>query len=366
MPIDQAQHEFFMQLALKIGEKGRISAPPNPWVGCVIVKDGEILGEGYHEAPGKPHAEVVAIEAAKGRARGATAYVTLEPCAHFGRTPPCVKTILESGLSRVVIPFLDPDPLVSGKGKGALEEKGIEVLVGICAEEAKKSLAPYLHHRKTGMPYVVLKCALSLDGKIAAADGASFWITGEEARQDVHWQRASSQAILIGAKTALLDKPRLTVRGIEGASIPLRVIVDAKGILPAEGPLFEKALGKTLIFTTSECPKKSRIAWEEKGCQVIDLPSSQEGVDLKDLCKILGEWGVIQLLVEGGGTLFQSFFEQKLFQRLSLYYGACLIGANGHSFYLKESAILSDAQRLTLDSLSRFGNDLRLDYLSGS
>lgn len=354
------QDEFFMQLALRLGEEGRMTAPPNPWVGCVIVKNGEIVGRGYHESPGKPHAEIVALKEAGMRAIGATAYVSLEPCSHYGRTPPCINEVLASGISRVVIPFTDPDPQVSGRGIEALKITGVQVTYGVCEEEARKSLAPYLHHRKHHIPYIVLKGALSLDGKIAAPDGSSQWITGEKARWDTHKQRAESQAILIGAQTALIDKPRLNVRGIESiSSSPLRVIVDGRGIVPAEGPLFDLDLGKTLIFTSNACNREVLLGWEKRGVEVISLG---EEVDLREACLILGKRGVLQLLVEGGSTLFQSFIEKKLFSRLSLYFGSCLLG-NGLPFYAKENLLnIAERLKLKLEDVRRFDDDVRLDY----
>src|ERR1700733_11932243 len=193
------QQLFFIRWAIQLGERGRHTAPPNPWVGCVIVKGGSILGEGYHEATGAKHAEVMAIEKAGVLARGATAYVSLEPCPHQGRTPPCVDALIKAGIQQVVIPLLDPDPHVSGKGVARLKKAGIEVVVGIGQEEAARSLEPYLFQRVTKRPFCVLKSAISLDGRTAAADGSSHWITSDEARQDVHRLRAESQAILVGA-----------------------------------------------------------------------------------------------------------------------------------------------------------------------
>src|SRR5207302_7203801 len=215
---------------LEVAERGRGSTAPNPIVGAVIEREGEIVGEGWHERRGEAHAEVNALRAAGERARGATLVVTLEPCAHHGRTPPCVDAIIEAGIARVVIGVEDPDPNVSGKGIAALREAGIDVEVGALAEEVAAQLAPYLKHRSTGRPWLVLKLAASVDGRTAAPDGSSEWITGDEARTDAHRLRAESDAVIIGAGTVRADDPSLTVRHVEGRD-PLRVVL---GTAPAE------------------------------------------------------------------------------------------------------------------------------------
>ncbi len=358
------QQQFFMRRALQLGERGRLTAPPNPWVGCVIAKEGKIVGEGYHEEPGKAHAEVSALKKAGSLAAGATAYVTLEPCAHWGRTPPCITALIEAKIKKVVIPFLDPDVRVSGKGVSLLKEHGVELLIGVCQEEAEKMLAPYLHHRKTGEPFCVLKAALSLDGKIAAVDGSSQWITQEEARRDAHFMRAQSQAILIGSGTALRDQPRLTVR-LDLATPykqPLRVVVDAQGRVAAQGPLFDQELSSTLMVTTARCCEKRRKEWESRGAEVIILSAIGEHVDLQALVRELGKRGVVQLLVEGGSEIATAFFQQKLVQRLVLYFGGSLLGVEGKPFLNLSVGSLHESPRLMLESLSRLGNDIRVDY----
>ena len=346
------QQLFFMRLALQLGEQGRITAPPNPWVGCVVVKEGEILGEGYHLAPGHPHAESVALKKAGLLARGATAYVTLEPCAHHGRTPPCVEALIKAGVKRVVIPFLDPDPQVAGSGVKALEKAGLDVEIGVAADEAARSLEPYLHHRRTKTPFCVLKSAMSLDGRTAAADGTSKWITSEEARDDVQRLRAHSQAILIGSGTALADHPRLTVRSIDGATPPLRVVLDSEGKVPPEGPLFDPTLAPTLVFTTKK-------TWEKEGVEVIEAPK----VTLEGVLEELGRRNVIQLLVEGGPHLHTAFIKEGRAHRLALYIGDCVLGEEGLPLLPGlEVSTIEAAPRYALDGVLRFGNSVRLDY----
>lgn len=346
-----------MRWAIQLGEKGRNGAPPNPWVGCVIEKNGEILAVGYHEAVGGKHAEAVALEKAGVLAKGATAYISLEPCAHQGRTPPCVNALIEVGIRKVVIPLLDPDPLVSGKGVDQLRKAGIEVVVGVGAEEATRSLRPYLHHRRLKRAFCVLKTAISLDGRMAAADGSSQWITGEEARADLHLLRAHSQAILIGSQTALTDSPRLTVREIEGVKQPLRVLLDSKGRVPPQGPLADSSLAPTLVFTTST---EHRTGWERCGMEVVVKPT----LDLKEILEELGRRQVIQVLVEGGGKIYSSFLKQDLVDHSVIYIGNCLLGDQGKP-WIPDFLVptLSQAPRWKLEGMLRFGNDIRLDYI---
>lgn len=358
MHASKEQQLFFMRWAIQLGEKGRCTAPPNPWVGCVLVKDGEIIAEGYHAAAGKPHAEIVALEKAGPLAKGATAYVSLEPCSHHGRTAPCVHALIAAGIKQVIIPLLDPDPRVSGTGVAALREAGIDVVVGMAQEEASRSLAPYLFQRRTKRPYCLLKSAMSLDGRTAAADGTSQWITGEEARRDVHFLRAESQAILVGSRTALTDNPRLTVRDFPyPIKQPLRVLLDRQGRVPAQGPLADMTLAPTLVFTSSS-PAKD--AWERCGAEVYFSPA----ITLKDILEELGKREIIQLLVEGGSALHAAFLKENLVNQFTLYMGNCLLGSHGHPLIPDfPIATLSEAPRWSLESVRRFGNDLRLDYL---
>ena len=334
------QQHFFMRKALNLGEKGRISAPPNPWVGCVLVKNGQIVGQGFHAKPGDLHAEAVALLEAKENARGATAYVTLEPCGHQGRTPPCSKALIEAGVKRVVIPFLDPDHS-SMSGAKQLQEAGIEVVIGVGEEEAKKSLAPYLFHRKTGTPYCVLKAATSIDGCLTAADGSSQWITSKMARDDARRLRSESQAILIGVDTALQDKPRLTAEGK-----PLRVVLDRRGRLEEEGPLFDASLGPTLIFTES-----SRV-W--KNAETV------RAFDLKEVLLELGRRGVLQLFVEGGPKVHTEFMREGFVQKLVLYVGNCFLGEGKRIGFDVPS--IKAVKRLRLESVLPLGDDVRLIY----
>lgn len=359
--------EKLMERALSLAINGRITAPPNPWVGCVIVNEHGIVGEGFHKAAGEPHAEINALRQAKGKTKGATVYVTLEPCSHFGRTPPCSKALIDAEVSHIIIGIQDPDPKVQGKGMEMLRAAGIHVTHGILADKISLALAPYLHHRRTGLSYCLAKGAVSIDGRIAAADGTSQWITSSEARLDSHYLRAESQAILVGAGTACVDRPRLTIRDIPivNSTPPLRVVLDAKGRLSPPNPLLDISLAPTVIMTTESCPDEVQQMWKKHGAEVAIVPKSSThvGVDLHAALKILGDRGILQVLVEGGGTLLGAFFEAKLIQRLVLYVGPRILGDAGTPlFHNKAITTLSEAPELQFLESKVCGNSVRMDY----
>lgn len=353
-----------MELALEQGELARFIAPPNPWVGCLIVKDQTIISRGHTLSPGNSHAEICALKEAGSYAKGAALYVSLEPCPHFGRTPPCTDAIIKAGIEKVFVALLDPDTRVQGKGIAKLKEAGISVDVGLCADKAKESLTAYLHHRTTTIPFTIMKAAISMDGRIAAADGTSQWISSEEARQDAHRIRAASQAIIIGAGTALRDNPRLNVRhpALNLPTQPLRVLLDARGKVQAEGPLFDLSLAPTLVFTTSQVQSQIRHQWEKAGAEVIEVPTSTKGVDLKVVWKLLGQRGILQALVEGGPTLQTALLETGLANQLSLYIGPKLLGASGIPFYSGDIPTLVQAPIWSLQRTIRLGDTVRIDY----
>ncbi len=352
-----------MAMALRLGEQGRTSAPPNPWVGCVLERDGEVVGSGFHRAAGEPHAEPVALAEAGERARGATAWVTLEPCNHHGRTPPCTEALIAAGVSRVVVALTDPDPQVAGRGIERLRAAGVAVQVGPGADAARRSLRPYLHHRLTGRPLCVLKAAVSLDGRTAAADGSSQWITGPEARADTHRLRAASQAVVIGAGTALADRPRLDVRLEAAVRQPTRVLLDATGRVPATGPLFDPDLAPTLVVTTPSAAPEAVKAWLEAGAEVAEVPSAAgAGVDLGATLDLLGERGVLQAMVEGGPTLHGALVRAGLADHLVLYVGGRLLGAGGLPLLAGPGpATLAEAGQWRIVEARLVGADVRLD-----
>ena len=323
-----------MRHAMALAAAVRSTTAPNPWVGSVIVTaeagpGGGRTFEGSTAPPGGPHAEVAALAAAGQAARGATLYVTLEPCAHQGRTPPCTDAIIEAGIARVVVGVEDPDPLVAGRGIAALRSAGIEVSVGVAADEVTEQLAAYLKHRTTGQPWVVLKMAASLDARTAAPDGTSRWITGEAARRDVHVLRSRSDAVLVGAGTVRADDPELTVRlddGVDHAQ-PLRVVL-------------------------GQAPPGARVQ-----------PALELSGDLGDVLRELGRRGVIQLLVEGGATVAHEFHAAGLVDRYVLYLAPVLFGGDDARpiFAGPGAGTIADVWKGRLVSVERLGEDLRVE-----
>jgi diaminohydroxyphosphoribosylaminopyrimidine deaminase / 5-amino-6-(5-phosphoribosylamino)uracil reductase len=371
--------EAWMARAVALAEGGRGATSPNPMVGAVLVRDGRVLGEGFHQAAGRAHAEAVALAAAGADAAGATCYVSLEPCAHQGRTPPCADALVAAGVTRVVAAMADPDPRVDGAGLARLRAAGVRVDVGVGAELAAEQNAAYLTHRRLGRPRVTLKAAASLDGKVAAPDGTSQWITGPAARADGHRLRAEADAVAVGAGTALADDPRLTVRlpGHAGRQ-PLRVLVDAAGRVGADGHLFDGE-AETLVATTAAAPAAAVDAWKAAGAEVLMcasapvtvaggsggalvVPPVGQGVDLRDLVTALGARGVLELLVEGGPRLQASLWAAGLADRLVWYLAPLAIGGDAAPGLLTGAgaATLTDARRLRLASLDRLGDDLRV------
>ncbi len=356
-----------MRRALVLGDTARRRTAPNPWVGAVVVGDGEVVGEGATQPPGGAHAEVEALRAAGDRARGATVYTTLEPCSHDGRTPPCVGAIAEAGVARVVVALEDPDPNVAGTGIAELHALGISVTVGVGAEAAARSLAPYLVHRRLGRAYTVVKTAMSIDGRIAARDGSSQWITGAASRADAHALRADSQAVVVGAGTALADRPSLTARDVKPPVVrqPLRVLLDATGRVPAEGPLFDPELAPTLVVTTDAAPDTAQQAWLAAGAKVLTVPpaASGAGVDLASTLEVLAGLGVLQALFEGGAALSGSLVEAGLADRLVTYVAPTVLGRDGRpALDLAGPDRIADAPRWRLVDVARVGTDVRLDY----
>ena len=371
MAADRQSDEAWMARAVALAEGGRGTTGPNPMVGAVLVRDGRVVGEGFHLAAGQPHAETLALAAAGPLAAGATCYVTLEPCAHHGRTPPCVDALLAAGVARVVVAVPDPDPRVAGAGLARLAAAGVQVTVGAGADAAADQNAAYLTHRRLGRPRITLKAAASLDGKVAAPDGTSQWITGPAARSDAHRLRAEADAVCVGAGTAMADDPRLTVRldGYAGRQ-PLRVLVDATGRVGADGRLFDGE-APTLVATTATASAAAFDAWKAAGAEVLVCPQADRapaaprvarGVDLGHLAGLLGERGVLELLVEGGPRLQASFWAAGLADRLIWYLAPLVIGGDGAPGLLSGdgAATLAAAGRLRLASVDRLGDDLRL------
>jgi len=352
-----------MARALALAERGRGHTSPNPMVGAVLVRDGKVIGEGWHQAPGQPHAEAVALAAAAAAARGATLYVTLEPCAHTGRTPPCADAVASAGVARVVAALVDPDPRVAGAGFRRLHAAGVELSVGDSADAAAEQNAAYLVHRRLGRPRITCKAAASLDGKVTAADGSSQWITGPAARADAHRLRAESDAVAVGSGTALTDDPGLTARppNIEVIRPPLRVLVDTSGRVPATARLFSPE-APTLVATTGRASAGAREAWVRAGAEVLILPAGPHGVDLVTLVRALGERGVLELMVEGGPTLQASLWAAGLVDRLVWYLAPIVLGGAATPGLVPGvvAPTLAAARQLQIAVVRPVGPDLRV------
>ena len=316
----------FMRRALRLARRGHGRASPNPMVGAVIVFGAEVVGTGYHRGPGTAHAEIIALEQAGDKARGATLYLTLEPCTHQGRTPPCAPRVCASGLARVVVAAEDPNPKVAGAGIEALRRAGIEVEVGLLREEENQLNEAYRRYITTGRPFVTLKIAMSLDGKIATRTGHSRWITGERARVFAHRMRADSDAVLVGIGTVIADDPLLTARHVRAHRQPLRVIADSKARTPAGAKIMRASERPPLIAVTDSAPEENARTLREAGAEVVVLPRRDGHVDLEALLEELGRREVASLLVEGGSELAGSVIEQGLADKLVVFIAPKLIG----------------------------------------
>jgi diaminohydroxyphosphoribosylaminopyrimidine deaminase / 5-amino-6-(5-phosphoribosylamino)uracil reductase len=318
----------FMKLALRLAARGAGWVSPNPMVGAVVVKNGHVVGRGYHRRAGLPHAEVEALLNAGEAARGADLYVTLEPCNHQGRTPPCTQAILAAGIRRVIIASHDPNPEVTGGGAAFLAAQGIDITTGILDAEARRLNEAWFHWVKTGQPWVVAKAACSLDGKIATASGESQWLTGETARSFGHRLRHRMDAILVGIGTVLADDPQLTARlpRKEGRD-PIRIVLDSRLRLPPHARLVRlKSPAPTWVATTGQPPPDSVRALEEHGVQVIVLPSDAGKVSLPALLQLLGKRQVQSVLVEGGAETLGNFFDQRLVHQFHFFYAPKILG----------------------------------------
>ena len=359
------QHERHMRRALELAARGRGLVSPNPMVGAVIVRGGQVVGEGWYEGPrGRPHAEINALREAGDRARGATLYCTLEPCDHHGSTPPCTDAVIASGVASVVVAAGDPNPIVDGRGFARLRDAGIDTSDGVLADEAHRMNAAFERHVTTGLPFVTWKAAASLDGKTAARDRSSKWITGEPARADVQRLRADADAIAVGAGTVLADDPSLTVRHPAYVGPPpLRVVVDAAGRVPAGAAVFD-GTAPTFVATTDRAAREHVDAWTAAGADVGTFgDDGSGGVALPELLGHLGKRDVQGLVVEGGATLAWSFVRDGLVDRVVLYLAPKLIGGVDAPGVLAGPgfAPIGDALDLRITSVERIGDDVRVE-----
>ncbi|MFY9326991.1 MAG: bifunctional diaminohydroxyphosphoribosylaminopyrimidine deaminase/5-amino-6-(5-phosphoribosylamino)uracil reductase RibD [Georgfuchsia sp.] len=352
-----SDHEF-MAHALRLAQRGLYTATPNPRVGCVMVRDGKVVGAGWHERAGEPHAEIHALQAAGANAHGATAYVTLEPCSHHGRTPPCADALIAAGITRVVAAMQDPNPSVAGQGIEKLRAAGISTAVGLLESEAIELNIGFVSRMTRGRPWVRVKVATSIDGKTALNNGVSQWITSQDARRDGHAWRARSCAMLTGIGTVREDNPRLTVRDIETARQPLRVVVDSRLEIPLSAKILES--GNALIATAIE--DKARIAaLENFGVQVTVLPNAQNKVDLPALLAELGSRGINEVMVEAGPKLNGALLGEGCVDELLIYQAPVLLGnAARGMFELPELTDMSARHELTILERRVIGQDLRL------
>lgn len=353
-----------MARALELARHGLCSTDPNPRVGCVLLRDGEVVGEGWHERAGQAHAEPRALAAAGPRARGATAYVTLEPCNHHGRTPPCTEALIEAGVARVVYALRDPNPLVFGAGRERLERAGIRVEEGLCEAEARELNAGFVMRMSQGRPFVRLKLAMSLDGRTALANGESRWITREAARADVQQWRAASSAVLTGVGTVLADDPGLDVRLPDAPRQPWRVVLDSQLRTPPESRFIHRPGRSLLLFASA--PAERRQALESAGALVEQVtPASGMGttaqVDLPGALRQLARLSMNEVLVEAGATLGGALLAQGLVDELIVYMAPVLLGPDARPLVqLPALARLQDSARWRYTDLRSIGDDLRL------
>jgi diaminohydroxyphosphoribosylaminopyrimidine deaminase/5-amino-6-(5-phosphoribosylamino)uracil reductase len=359
-----ADAEHFMMLALQQARRGQGRTRPNPPVGAVVVRDGCVVGEGFHPAAGQPHAEIFALRAAGGLARGADLYVTLEPCCHHGRTGPCSDAIIEAGIRRVYVGVVDPNPRVAGGGIRRMQEAGVEVFCGIREAECRRLISPFAKHVRTGLPFVILKSAITLDGKTATSTGHSQWITNAASRAEVHCLRDRVDAIMVGIGTVLQDDPRLTTRLPEGGRDPERIVVDSCLRMPESAAMLQlESAAATVIATTDRAPSDKVARLREQGVEVLVLPERDGRVDLHALLGALGHRGLQSVLLEGGAGLNAGFWSAGLVDRVMIFIAPKIIGGDdGHGIFagpgvtsLTEAAVLQDVR------VRQFGEDILVE-----
>lgn len=366
--------QAYMARAIQLAQQGLYTTHPNPRVGCVIVKEGQIIGEGFHARAGQPHAEVFALRQAGEQAQGATAYVTLEPCAHFGRTPPCANALVGAKVARVVMASLDSNPLVAGKGQTILENAGIQTRVGVLEEQAKALNKGFFRRMQGGLPYVRLKTAASLDGRTAMQSGESKWITGSEARRDVQKLRAQSGAVITGIGTVLADNPSLTVRPDDwldwhyGDVVqPLRVVFDSQLAISIDAQLLSTQ--GVIIVTQQSLEHPKTIALQAKGVEIWsitpppNLGEGREGV-LQQVLTKLAQRGVNEVLVEAGANLAGAFIQAKLVDELIVYLAPTLLGSDARPMFNLPLNQMAEQYRLQQTDVRMVGQDIRLTFLA--
>jgi diaminohydroxyphosphoribosylaminopyrimidine deaminase/5-amino-6-(5-phosphoribosylamino)uracil reductase len=351
---------FYMAQAISLAKKGRYTTDPNPRVGCVLVRDGEVIGQGWHVKAGQGHAEVEALKNVPD-AKGATAYVTLEPCSHQGRTPPCCDALIKAGVSRVVAAMQDPNPQVSGSGLEKLKAAGIEVICGVLQEGALALNRGFIKRMTDSRPFVRSKLAMSLDGRTAMASGESKWITSNEARADVHRLRAESSAILTGINTVLADDPALNARVDGDVLQPVRVVLDTHLNMPVTAQM-AKLPGRSLILTCAQDEQKQG-ALQQAGFEVYQLPCENGRLDLQAVMDFLGQQQINELLVEAGSVLNGALLDEDWVDEYVIYMAPCILGDQGRGlFNLPGLQQMADKKQLKLRDVRQVGQDLKLTY----
>lgn len=355
-----SEHEVYMRLALEHAKAMKGQTSPNPMVGSVIVNEGRIVGFGAHLKPGEPHAEIHALRMAGDAAKGATIYVTLEPCSHHGRTGPCAEAIVQAGIKKVVVAALDPNPLVAGKGIEIIQNAGIEFVKGILVEEATKLNEVFNKYIVTKRPFVTLKSAITLDGKIATRESSSKWITSEMAREDVHVLRNESTAILVGVNTIIHDDSQLTTRLTEGRH-PLRIVLDSTLRIPEEARVITDGEAPTWVFTGNSPDEEKQVRLEKLGVKVFRTKTNQ--VHLEEVLDVLGTHEISSLLIEGGGQINASFVEQGLVDKLVLYVAPKVVGGKEAPTFLEGIGVglMSEAKDLHDITFSQLGVDFKVE-----
>ncbi|MFZ5974827.1 MAG: bifunctional diaminohydroxyphosphoribosylaminopyrimidine deaminase/5-amino-6-(5-phosphoribosylamino)uracil reductase RibD [Bacillota bacterium] len=359
------EHEKYMQRALELAKKGWGRTNPNPLVGAVVVKDGSIVAEGYHEKLGRAHAEVSAFAHAQGDVSGGTLYVSLEPCSHYGRTPPCAEAIIQKGIGRVVVAMEDPNPLVAGRGIRMLREAGIDVTVGVLEAQAKKLNEIFIKYITKKKPFVIMKAAMTLDGKIASVTGDSRWVTGESARQHVHHIRDRVAAIMVGINTVLSDDPSLTTRlAAKKGKDPVRIVVDSRGRIPLRSRVIETESEAGLILATTtaiDAEKEKHLI--EKGVRVIKAGGAEGRVDLNKLMDALYALEIDSVLLEGGGGLNAGALQAGIVDKATVFIAPKIIGGRDAKTPVEGAGIqrMQDAVRLEDVSVQRFGEDILVE-----
>lgn len=359
-------NEHYMNIALDLAKRGEGAVNPNPLVGAVVVKNNEIVGKGYHKFYGGPHAEVYALKEAAEKAIGADIYVTLEPCSHYGKTPPCVEAILKAGIKRVIISIVDPNPLVAGRGINFLRENGIEVVTGVLEEQSKALNEIFIKYITSKVPFVILKTAMTLDGKIATVTGASRWISGEESREFAHKIRNKVMGIMVGIGTVIKDDPLLTTRlKEENCKSPKAVIIDSKLRIPLESKILGTLNEREIIIACTEAfNNEKKAALEEKGVKIIVTSKDEnDKVDLKYLIKELGKLGIDSVLLEGGGELNFSALNSGIVDKVICFIAPKILGGQSAKTPIEGKGIekIEDAIKVNNITYKTMGNDLMLE-----